>query len=344
MAVRKPATIILLTLLLSITVAAQVDVGKGVDFELKDGNTVITAGKNYTFDNVTVYSNALGMNATNLSIDNTATDQANATLWNYTPKVETTSRPSIKLEIDGIGSNSIDISVTGVLPERDYRIDQDSDKHATDSSGDTPPQIGWSHDDWTASHNFTVNLLKAIQNVTVSLTYDLGSEDTYVDDQQRSEGTYTDSDLDYAYLASEAVLNGQDAVFGLVNFGDFIQLSYNEPGDNVQAEMVQGFDPGQRDSVFLIPFTEGTHNVVEGREENVQGGLLSSADFLSFPSPNFAYELVAEKTIQVILDYSTDRIDLNGFDPSLGPGVHEFEIANDGFNINNTLQINVTLD
>jgi len=56
---------------------------------------------------------------------------------------------------------------------------------------------------------------------------------------------------------------------------------------------------------------------------------------------NSAYDLAAEKTIQVILDYASDEIDLIGDTSSWGTGTHQLFIRNQGNNQNRTIQIEI---
>lgn len=175
-------------------------------------------------------------------------------------------------------------------------------------------------------------------NVTLSVSYDFGSDRTYIDDQERCDGFYTSSEIDYPYAVSESSFNALDAVFGTVAYGDFIRLGCSNSTSGVQVNVTQSFD---RKTVFFTPFTEGTHAIIEDRRRNIVGGFLGGGNFLGFPAPNFAYELSSSRLVRASLGYDREELVLDGFGQSLAQGVHDLTVTNEGVNANGTLVVEV---
>jgi hypothetical protein len=175
-------------------------------------------------------------------------------------------------------------------------------------------------------------------NVTLSVSYDVGSDRTYIDDQERCDGFYTSSEIGYPYAVSETSFNAMDTVFGTVAYGEFIRLGCSNSTSGVQVNVTQSFD---RKTVFLTPFTEGTHATIEDRRQNIVGGFLGGGNFLGFPAPNFAYELSSSRLVRASLGYDREELVLDGFGQSLAQGVHDLTVTNRGVNVNGTLVVEV---
>lgn len=149
---------------------------------------------------------------------------------------------------------------------------------------------------------------------------DRTTDEKYIDGEQRGEGVYTSDSIDFGYAVGEA--NG--TVAGLVPGGTFDTSGfYADSGNGMYT-----FNLTLSEETTFLPFTEGTHNVIEDREEKIQGGLFGSGNFLSFPSPSFTDKMSDDKTVRVSLSY--DNIDLNGFRDTLSPGTYILTISSGG--------------
>ncbi|MDY6769454.1 MAG: hypothetical protein SVU88_00610, partial [Candidatus Nanohaloarchaea archaeon] len=149
---------------------------------------------------------------------------------------------------------------------------------------------------------------------------DAATDSVVIDDEQRGEGVYRGGGIDFGYVVGQS--GGR--VAGLVPGGGFHAAGFTRDGTHGRYRVnltVTG------DTVFL-PFTEGSHGVIEDRESAIQGSLFGSANFLGFPSPNFAYTLTRKKTVTVTLGY--DNIALEGFNDTITQGSYTLVIQNRG--------------
>lgn len=161
------------------------------------------------------------------------------------------------------------------------------------------------------------------QNVSLQMDaeFDHPHDTVVIDDEKNpAEDTYSSSALDFGYAALE---NSGDLA-ALVPGGEFIQLSYQNLSSSFRFTQFQ--EPA--DSIFLAPFTDGTHQDIENRERNMAGTIFGPGNFLTRPRPSFAYDLTDEKTVRASLGY--DDIDLRGFDRRLSQGTHTISVNNSG--------------
>lgn len=128
---------------------------------------------------------------------------------------------------------------------------------------------------------------------TVTLEMRLDAEETYVDGEPASEGSYTASSLDYPYIVS-----GQPA--GIVSYSDAVTVDYSI--NNSQ----DVYSITQEGGSFLLPNTENGYQEIENRQNSI-----STRTFTEQLSPSFAYLIPDTPTVSVI--YNPD-INLTGFD------------------------------
>ncbi|MDY6769455.1 MAG: LamG domain-containing protein [Candidatus Nanohaloarchaea archaeon] len=162
---------------------------------------------------------------------------------------------------------------------------------------------------------------------------DAATDSVVIDDEQRGEGVYRGGGIDFGYVVGQS--GGR--VAGLVPGGGFHAAGFTRDGTHGRYRVnltVTG------DTVFL-PFTEGSHGVIEDRESAIQGSLFGSANFLGFPSPNFAYTLTRKKTVRVALSF--DSIVLNGFDRPIDQGTYTITVSKVGVSGGDAV-VNVTAD
>ena len=136
---------------------------------------------------------------------------------------------------------------------------------------------------------------------TVTLEMKLDAEETYVDGDPASEGSYPASSLDYPYIVS-----GQPA--GIVSYGDAVSIDYSiEDSEDV-------YSVTQEEGSFLLPNTENGYEEIESRQN-----FISTRTFTQQLSPSFAYLIPDTPTVRVI--YNPD-INLTGFDREQSGGVN----------------------
>lgn len=299
-----------------------VNVSRGVDIHLAAGNITVSMGDDFGFDNVTVYGDAAAFGGRNLSLVHHEAALANATLWDYRMDDEQTGDESLLIGANGIDAAAIDFGAGGALPGRDYKVERDGSRFDTASSGDAGI-VSWSSDDWSVAHNFSIIPLESIQNITVQLSgaFDHPRDTAVIDDtQDPATGTYSPGDVDFGYATFELM----QQVAGLVPVGTFLQLRYENRSGSYLFAQTQPIG----DNLFLLPFTQGTHEAVEDRESLIQGSFLGPGNFLGFPAPNFGYELTKKKTVRVTLGY--DTLVLDGFSGRIDPGSHTLVVTNEG--------------
>ncbi|MDY6769881.1 MAG: hypothetical protein SVU88_02810, partial [Candidatus Nanohaloarchaea archaeon] len=274
------ATAALLAVL--VPAAHAVEVERGVEFVFGETDATTSFAHNRTVDNITVAEDTVTFGLKSISVVHGEPQILNTTIWNFS-LAETLNEPTLQVATDDAGGDAT-ITVTGAVKGREYRVEQDNSTLTTVETGSNG-QIRWEAADLSLGHNFTATLLVTLQNVTVRLTgdFDHPNDNVVIDDEQRGEGTYTADELDFGYAAFE--LGGK--VAGIVPAGTFLKLRFDDRGSTYRFAQTQKGEGND----FLIPFTEGSHGVIEDRESAIQGSLFGSANFLGFPSPNFAYAL-----------------------------------------------------
>lgn len=320
-------------LLLLLPAVSGLDIGKGVQFNMSEVNATLESGNDYTFDSVTVYRDSVRFDGNNVSVIHEGSSNINATLWNYTLQ-EIIGTPSIKISTNTSDGVRVTFNFTGVVQEREYNIEKDGTRLFDRDTG-TEAVLTFNETDWTGPANFTATLVEILQNATLIFegSFDHPSDSVTIDDTSNpSEGTFTSGDVDFGYGAFD--LAGE--VAGVVPGGDFLELRFTNESSSYRFEQTQTIE----DNVFLLPFTEGGHGVIEDREGAIQGRLLGGGNFLGFPSPSFAYEMGEEKTVRVSLSY--DAISLDGFSGTISPGTYTLTITNEGVEDGKT-QVNVTV-
>ncbi|MDY6761960.1 MAG: hypothetical protein SVY41_02845, partial [Candidatus Nanohaloarchaea archaeon] len=125
-------------------------------------------------------------------------------------------------------------------------------------------------------------------------------------------------------------------VAGIVPGGSFQELEFTNTSSRYVFAQTQQIG----NSIFLLPLTEGSSDVIEDRETAIKGNLFGGGNFLSFPDPSFAYEVSQEKTVRVSLSY--DSIDLDGLEDTISPGAYTITITNEGTE-NGVTQVNLTV-
>ncbi len=304
---RKTIALMAFAALLPLAVG-QVEIRGGVEFRLSDANSSVTMGKTYTVEDGAVYGDALHIEDKNVSVTNPDSYTANTTLWRFITNV-TRFEEAARIGVDAENESTLVFGFEGYPENRSFRIRRDGKRFRLSRTLEDDT-VNWRSNEWEERHNFSMEMVERMKNVTLRLQYDLGDEDTFVDGVNRTEGAYTADDIDYAYVVSEVASSG--LMMGLVNFAEFVQLGFTENGD-VSANMTQNVTQLSRDSRFLVPFTGGGIDQIERREDRIKGGIGAANDILEFAEPNFAYQLTTEKTVRVTLRYAQDAIDLDGF-------------------------------
>jgi hypothetical protein len=144
-------------------------------------------------------------------------------------------------------------------------------------------------------------------NVSVTLEYNLTSDDEVYFDGEKMEGEQEFKSADYPAFVSE----GDQMVSGLI-LSEMSSGSRKIDGAN-QVRLNTNFSSAS----YIIPFTKGDLGEIERREETVTDG-----SFLNQISPSFAYLIPETPVVRVI--YSPE-LDLDS-NISYNPGAHEFDI------------------
>lgn len=132
---------------------------------------------------------------------------------------------------------------------------------------------------------------RSVRTVKMEMTFE--ADEVYVDGEPASEGTYSESTLEYPYIVS-----GEPA--GIVSYGEPLSIEYSTDGTKDTLSVTQ------KEGSFILPNTEGSYSKIENREEMVR-----QRTFIDQLSPNFAYLLPDTPRIRVIYDPS---INITGFE------------------------------
>ena len=154
------------------------------------------------------------------------------------------------------------------------------------------------------------------ENITLGLS---GlSSPIYADDTEISTGQSFTPPIGFPYIVS-------DQPAGIISRGSFRKIS-RPSSDTVS--ITQETSTGG----FLIPFTSGGYEEVEGKESQVLNG-----EFLSSNSPNFGFIETDKPTLKVVYEPGQS---IEGFSDTLGTGTNSFTISNLGLQGQNlTIQV-----
>lgn len=125
------------------------------------------------------------------------------------------------------------------------------------------------------------------ENVSLSIQFNLSSNDEVYFDDEKVEGEQTFEEADYPYLVSQ----DSEMVSGIV------KSEFDTASRRINSENILKMRTKRNASSFIIPFTEGDISDIENREE-----LVTQREFLNQFEPNFAYLLPESPTVRVIYD------------------------------------------
>lgn len=302
-----------------------VDTPAGHDAVVQDATIGVTNNNehfNGTLDAVQVYNRSLS---------------AQEIRWEYLQRADdhyvNTSMMLVSLHDKETGrylNGSLYTQVNGSRASRTGRGHTVAETGATLPAGETVLNLSGSG---SGDYNVSYQLLSGSDFLTVTAAGDpvttgidhvltsRAADDKYIDGVQRGEGVYTDQDIDYGAAVSEDLT----LVSGVVGADGFQRVGFDNETSGGRYELNV---TGRGETRFLVPFTQGTHEDVQGRERYITGGVFGDNGFFDFANPNFGGSLTTEKRVRVTLGY--ENILLDGFERSISPGTYDIVITNNG--------------
>lgn len=152
------------------------------------------------------------------------------------------------------------------------------------------------------------------QSVALEVKFNLSSDDdVYFDDTQINGEQDYSPPAEFPYIVSE----GNNRVAGIVA-RDFTNISRRIPDKNSLEATAQTDNAN-----YLVPFTDGSHETIERRQQ-----LVLQNKFVSSFNPSFAYFISQDPEVRVALGNNIDvRSNL-----SLEPGTHVIKLEKTGEN------------
>jgi len=158
--------------------------------------------------------------------------------------------------------------------------------------------------------NSTAFTVTQLDNVSVEYSYEPGG------------GTVETRSSDFHY----AVTNGAPLLTGLIQYGDFLEKSASSDSGIHTVSMAQTFE-----SRMLLPYTAASLSELDEHEDELSPSLLGGRSFLANNIASIAYDMHDQFDIVIDMSYyNNDRIYLEGFNGSLGAGIHQLVVRNDG--------------
>ncbi|MDY6770655.1 MAG: LamG domain-containing protein, partial [Candidatus Nanohaloarchaea archaeon] len=180
--------------------------------------------------------------------------------------------------------------------------------------------------------NTTSFTMQRFDNTTLGMNYSIDQSTAYVDDETVSS-TAIRTDLTFPYFVAE----GSEVLAGVVNYGEFQQLTYKTSDDSYQANMTQRYGTNR----YLVPVAKISLFELEQLEDAFTGGLLDGRNFLQSTTSSFIGGRSNEKHVEVTLSYrNRPNIELTGFTGQLA-GIQTLVIQR-GPLTNETIHVRLT--